>query len=394
MDFTKKSIKYIEDYRLEENNVANLFCLVGIGILGTLRFFNLTVVTIPFQLEFMVTAIFLLGIGAFLQGKSKSVISYIVYFFILISALISFSKQVQSGSLYLQDPVFVLAIIIFITISRKQVRLLIKIMFFLKLIWLSLLVVLLKVGIISNVANFTGRESLGFLNPNGLGAVSLFLGIECLYLFRKNINKLVIPVLIAEFFMYKIDGSRTSFGCFFMFILIYWCTNESKKNTSLKKILCVLPFGITLTGFIYPVFYNINSVFWSRADTLFSGRIKYVSYFLEQIGLSWFGKPIPNTFYVNAMYSVSWKDEYILDPANYRILLQFGVALTIVVYVYVIFKSILAIKHNLLFEYSCIIIILIYSMLDRAAYNVALFPIELIFLEIPINYCLKKPNVS
>lgn len=299
---------------------------------------------------------------------------------VVILLNIIYNKEVSSGN-YSCDYTFIYLVFFVLTMADIKISDLIRISFFTQLSSLVFTIICFKLNLIENTILYRDgiiRKSFGFAHPNLFGLIVMCITISFLYIYFKKIN-LIVFILVSgiNLYVYTVTLSRTSFLCAIFAILI----SLLAKYTSLYRkgiIKYILIFSIPvifLISVILPLFYNTSN-FYYLLDEIFSGRLIQGHYYIDKYGISIFGKFIPDTYNILNLYN--WTEGWVLDSAYLRILIQQGIIIFIVVFIYVLYKCIILCKNQKVFEVLLIFTSLIYAFFERYSLNIFIFSITLL----------------
>lgn len=223
--------------------------------------------------------------------------------------------------------IFLEMVIMILAVQNKEFKKIVKIDLLVKLFITISLFVFNKYGLTNSVFGTINRDSvvrysLGFYHPNTLGMYLMMISIEFLYIMQrdKKIKNLLV-MFIMSFIIYKVTYSRTCVYCLLGLSLIYFSSQNIKKkvmrvNSETYKILfknlyIIFLISTCLISFLY----KENSSVMRRLNDLTNNRILYQSYFINNYGISFFGK---NINYI-----------YTLDNGYLKIFLNYGLVTSI-----------------------------------------------------------------
>lgn len=296
--------------------------------------------------------------------EPKIVVKY--HFIFFITTIIFLFSLYYNGKLNV-----VLMFMYMISLINIDYRKIIKYTFIAQLIAFILIVSLYYMQIIPERVlyriNGIPRHSLGFWHPNSIGLLFNSLVIQFL-IYKKNFNKILIFTFIlgSSIIIYQFTNSRTTLALVLFIILLYFILlkffNNDKKilnkyfSYTYNLLLFIVIFGSLFISYIY----NPNNDFFYFLDNLISGRISRGKTFIEQYGIHYFGAYI-QYFSNNDSTSQMVGFEYsVLDNAYLQLILNNGLLLALMYYIYNIkfFKKALYSENKFLILYSIFILFL------------------------------------
>lgn len=169
----------------------------------------------------------------------------------------------------------------------------------LRIFLLLVMFVLSKTGhAYDNVAYFEGkiRHSMGFTNPNVFGHHILVLCMELFYVNRDKINiTKIIMISLLSIFSYIYSGSRTAMILYFVFLILFLCTNKNMnilEKRKVKKFIIYSPIIISIFVYILYFLYKNNYQLGMEIDKLLSGRLFNIKFFSTRYSVNLFGNDI------------------------------------------------------------------------------------------------------
>ncbi|QEA35201.1 hypothetical protein [Weissella soli] len=304
-------------------------------------------------------------------------IPYLKYYFdiIVFLALISFIITFFSRTIKVKELVFivlwlVISIITFITTKdvlvianalmiisarRFSLKQMVQTVFFANLFSLATTLLLFILGFVSDNTNGTlNKHSFGLSHPNQLGAVLMVLILCSAYWFvhgSKNIKFILVILNVPFLLLLNSSGSRggllASLLMFFILMLYYF-----KANVLYRIGLFVGIFFFCFSLYSTSTSVYTNGSILNKLDTLMTNRVRMNNVFMTNYGIKLFGQQITYTGGSSLMY---YADYAYLDNGYLRNLINFGVAYSLIFYIFIL--SIMR-KVNQLHLYSVYIIII------------------------------------
>ena len=164
-----------------------------------------------------------------------------------------------------------------------------------------------------------GSISLGFKNPNLLSFYSTLIIIYIIYIFFNKLNyQKYLLLFFFSFSMGIISKSRTGLLMSFLIICISICLRKSYRlrEVFFKYIHLILILLILLC--LLGIIFCRNISFFSKLDSILSGRFRLAQVYLGVYGFTPFGVVIDN---INEM----GYGHLVLDNGYARLFIQFGI---------------------------------------------------------------------
>lgn len=205
------------------------------------------------------------------------------------------------------------------------------------------------------------RHSLGFIHPNSMARVVLYIVLAQQFVQNKKFKPVSLTLyLLVAAAIFGITGSRTSAGLIVLSCLTCLIRQKSNKISRISACLMgAVVIFLTLLMIYLMVTMNYESG-WNRAvDSLTSGRVSYAHLYYESYGVGPFGRGIEIT------------DNRPLDNAFIRLLLKDGLLPFIIVFIYSIITIIILSKNKEIpCEYALYFVIsLVYGCFERTAFT-------------------------
>ena len=231
------------------------------------------------------------------------------------------------------NPTPLFAVIAITCLKNVNLKNVIKVIFYTKLVSWVIMVFLSGTGFIENNFILHYRESIGmtkrfcfgYSHPNLVHIHFFNLVMMYWYLYIKD--KKIIPSIIIiclNLFLYKFTISRTSFYMINMFILYELLFDKKLSNkVSIKKIFQYSSIIFLITSLALALLYNYN-FFVRKLDVILTGRIFYSSELITK-------HPIP------LIGNLSYENFLIIDNSYFSILYNGGIIFTLIL-IYYFFK--------------------------------------------------------
>lgn len=305
-------------------------------------------------------------------------LSFLDVFLIFLGLLIAYFSKNKN--------IIVLAFIL-ISFKEQNIDKVLKQLFYLYIIIFLLVLISSFIGILPDwIYNRgdTARHSLGFIYPTDCH--SMFLSIVLLYTlsFKNKIHNLNLFVLeIINISLYHFTNGRMGLYLItFLIIILAVFHNIAKfkiffinilKNSKIKLIFQLFPFILCILFFFMSILYGKNCRVINKADDLLSSRIKYTSEALKNYKITLFGKEIKwygwgGYGYIDNINVKTFEYNYV-DSSYPRMVLDYGLILTIVVlcaYSYLIYFSL---KHQKYYMFLVLNVVLLWSFIEPYIIN-------------------------
>lgn len=342
--------------------------------------------------EFLIFLFF--GIISFFKGiglEGNNVVYILAYAFGAIMAITKiFKDKLKSKEFFAILSIMIIGVIDFIIgntttilftaitlccLKNIDLKKLIKIIFYSKLISFIIMMFLSTSGIIENNyilhyregVEFVKRYTFGYPHPNQAHmAFSLIVLIGGYLYYEKITIPKVLLLEVANYIMFCYTQSRTGFIVIFLYLIVLVL---AKKIGIIKKVIAKLPnisFILFISlSFILAKLYSTNSLV-QNLDSILTGRIRYMSILIENYNFPIIG---------NEMYN-----NYVLFDNGYFSLLYEGGIIAFAIFFYFAYKSnkILT-KNNLIPESILVIFMSFYCMFESIYANSIMNPAILFF---------------
>lgn len=303
-------------------------------------------------------SLLILMVGSIIKlGKMK--IGFKSFLIILLLSVVGVYSYLKTN-----DTLFIKFFLVMICASNIPFDKLVKYDLSIKLVLLFSLVFLYYLGFTNSFVVMRGdlvRKSFGFYHPNTFAMYLTFIYFEYIYLKKSNIRleHLLFGFLIV-FIILKFSDSRTAVLCllFFLFFLVgkkifKWIM---KSRVCLLLIKNLFLIGTIVTIILTTMYLN-HDLFARRLNELFSYRLYLQGLYLSEYDIHLLGN---NITYVST-----------LDSAYLRLILNFGVAISL--FIDYIYRSIIkkAYKSNDYILCVIFIIFMIYGFMENLMFDIA-----------------------
>ncbi|RYL93956.1 hypothetical protein [Sporolactobacillus sp. THM19-2] len=317
------------------------------------------------------------------------IISFASVSMIIIGTIFYYKIFSAPGQVNL-DYTLLYALIFTTAMGAVDVKKLLKISLVLQVILIIVTSVSFFLKIIPNTTlNRDGilRQSLGFSHPNILGLIMMCVTIEILYLFSKKIRWFHLTILgLLNIGTYFITFSRTSLICTILFIILFVLNEKTELlQKSYAKITLLLSVPITFILGVLPAILYKDSKFYNLLNDVLANRLIQGHYYIEKYGISIFGQPMPLSIEIMNP-KTNWMEHWVVDSAYLRILIQHGILVLFIAFLFVAVKSTLFARRDMMIELSIVVVGLLYGVFERYAYNLFIYPPSiLLFILLPFN---------
>ena len=279
-------------------------------------------------ITFFLMAVLILFYGRY---SVKEMLIYALFVFMIILIEISIT-----------DRAFLVNIMFIIYGKNIELKKLVSFDIKLKIIMLFIIVGLCLAGILDNysaVINGTYKQAMGFSHPNTLTCFVLIILIEWLYL---RYEELKVYDFAAQaclcWIVMQVGGGRSS-GYTYIIVLGLFLVAKLYPQIFRWKItravfVIIVPVMVFLC-FLVARLYQAGNGIILKLDHIATGRIKWMSYFLNNYNIKLFGQEIVT---INTRKALLLGTSYMsLDNAYIRCVLTYGVLYLILVCIAYIF---------------------------------------------------------
>lgn len=279
------------------------------------------------------------------------------------------------------------------TLKDIDIKKILKIMFFTRVIAFIIVIISSLLGIIPNNTIEFYRESIGFVkrmtfgysHPNLTQASFVLIAVLYVYNYYEKIDlKRVVVLELLNYLIYYFTVSRSGFFILSIFLVYVYLMKRIKRvNKNSKRLLNATLFFSILFSFIVASLYGKNTIV-NKMDTILTGRITYMSETIKNYQIPFFS----TNKYNNILFDNGYFD-----------LIYNGGLLAFAWYMYNQVKTnkILA-KNNLEKEIMVTLFLLIYCITE-SYYASIIMNISLVFFAYylfssPINGNCKKKEIN
>ena len=307
-----------------------------------------------------------------------------VLFISLLTVIISIKSQNYNELIY--------AFLLFPIVPVLGSKTTFKIDLYFRTIATLIVTIFLRVLSTNNIldtANGKIRPSLGFTNPNTLSEIALVMILE-VFLLRKELNRtLSALIVILSLGLIFVSRSRTTLMLLVLFLVINFVLRKTTKNVIAKKLIVTIPVICCLVSycFVYLYSYCVNT-FLINLNYLFSNRLKIVSNYYLNYGITIFGQKVLSTPLVGGEQLGS------LDNGYMSLLIRFGMIITIIflIFLSITIKRLLDAKQ---YEYAaCFIMFTLLGLTEFTFYIVIINVFLMLFAYVYKPRAITQENVN
>lgn len=279
------------------------------------------------------------------------------------------------------------------TLKNIDIKKILKIMFYTRVIAFIIVIISSLLGIIPNNTiefyregiGFVKRMTFGYSHPNLTQASFVLIAVLYVYNYYEKIDlKRVVVLELLNYLIYYFTVSRSGFFILSIFLVYVYLMKRIKRvNKNSKRLLNATLFFSILFSFIVASLYGKNTIV-NKMDTILTGRITYMSETIKNYQIPFFS----TNKYNNILFDNGYFD-----------LIYNGGLLAFAWYMYNQVKTnkILA-KNNLEKEIMVTLFLLIYCITE-SYYASIIMNISLVFFAYylfssPINGNCKKKEIN
>lgn len=279
------------------------------------------------------------------------------------------------------------------TLKDIDIKKILKIMFFTRVIAFIIVIISSLLGIIPNNTiefyregiGFVKRMTFGYSHPNLTQASFVLIAVLYVYNYYEKIDlKRVVVLELLNYLIYYFTVSRSGFFILSIFLVYVYLMKRIKRvNKNSKRLLNATLFFSILFSFIVASLYGKNTIV-NKMDTILTGRITYMSETIKNYQIPFFS----TNKYNNILFDNGYFD-----------LIYNGGLLAFAWYMYNQVKTnkILA-KNNLEKEIMVMLFLLIYCITE-SYYASIIMNISLVFFAYyvfssPISGNCKKKEIN
>ncbi|MCC4399302.1 polymerase [Limosilactobacillus reuteri] len=296
----------------------------------------------------------------------SSIKQKIVSFFILTLAAISWRNS--NSNLIIVMMSFILAA------DKVNFRKIVKFYFGTAIIILSFVIFFSLIGVIKDlvfvVPGRATRYSLGIIYPTDLAAHILYLLLAHEYLNFRKINwKYYIGYFIVAIITKLITDARLSVLCMILSIAVLIIAKLAERYKIFQKFISTFWMYIpiaTFIAFVSAYFFDKDNHLFFTVDRMLSGRLGYGHLAMELYPVTWFGQRIvEHGLGGNSgmkIFNNHNNGYFFIDSSYIRLILMYGLAITIVVIIMMTLVSIKGLSRHQ-YELTAIILVITFSCL-------------------------------
>lgn len=260
-------------------------------------------------------------------------------------------------------------------LKSSNIKSIIKVMFYGRIISFLLMTILPLIGIIemktfefyrSELGGFVTRYAFGYTHPNLAHSNLNIVIIMFVYLYFDKIKfgKIVILELINYIF-FQYTNSRTGFIILSLFLLLTFFTKNSRKiQKLLPKILNISFISFIAISFIMALGYGRIGIF-SKINNMLTGRLRYMSLLLNNYNI-----PI---------IKIQNYDNILFDNGYFDLLYNGGI-LAFLWFFFIQIKTNKYIEKNKLYKEALLTFIFFFYSITESYYVSSMMNISLLFL--------------
>lgn len=315
----------------------------------------------------------------FIFIKNIKKVTYVEIIILLLSLVVGYF----SGNKFL-----VITMLVITSVKNYDLKKIFKLSFFTMLLFFTTIVILSQIRIIPDwifERDDIIRHSLGFIYPTD--CFSLFLVIVLLYFaaYDKEYSAWFILFFeILNIILYIYTNGRLSFYLINLTLIIMLVLKITKvrnlvsliiKTKVVKGILFLLPFIFFSVFMVVVSGYSKELDYADKVDDVLSGRVRLTSEAFENHKVTVFGEKIEwygwggygynNTLTNNVKYEYNF-----VDSSYPRILLDYGIVLSIIVFLAYSFILLYYIKNNNVVMVFVFLIVLLWSLIESSIMNI------------------------
>lgn len=178
----------------------------------------------------------------------------------------------------------------------------IKFDMYLRIVLISIVVILCKVGIAPDVTHaYNGiiRHSLGFTNPNTLGIAVFVLVCDIFYVANIKLNfKLTIVVTGISLWLYSVARCRTAVYAIIALMivaLVYRYRPHFFETRIFRIAFYIMPIVLSLVTLVVVRSYMQYQEMGLQINDFLSGRVRSIARFVKLLSPTFWGQPIHET---------------------------------------------------------------------------------------------------
>ena len=183
------------------------------------------------------------------------------------------------------------------TLKDIDIKKILKIMFFTRVIAFIIVIISSLLGIIPNNTiefyregiGFVKRMTFGYSHPNLTQASFVLIAVLYVYNYYEKIDlKRVVVLELLNYLIYYFTVSRSGFFILSIFLVYVYLMKRIKRvNKNSKRLLNATLFFSILFSFIVASLYGKNTIV-NKMDTILTGRITYMSETIKNYQIPFF----------------------------------------------------------------------------------------------------------
>ena len=320
---------------------------------------------------FKILAIGLLLIKCIIQDRKYTFKSFIKILLLILTGFLSYFKSGDESILILFLSILASRHIIFDDFVEKDFKF--------KIILVIILMLLHFLGLTNDVVLYRygtdiARNSFGFSHPNIFGIFITMISIEFIYIHRNKFKYIyLIPLFAVVIFIIYYTDSRASALLLILFIIYCLFSKTLSKFFDIninKKVFTNIFLILTILSFIMAYLYRINNQLGIILNELFTTRIQFIDYYLNNYNITLFGTKLLLISSENAkLLGVS---PLILDNLFAYLLLRYGLVSFLIIMIFYNKSIKIAYKHNNKFLVAILVLLAIYGLMEK-------YPIHIVY---------------
>ncbi len=218
------------------------------------------------------------------------------------------------------------------------------------------------------------RHNMGFLIHNQIPLTFMLLYLSMIA-WKKEKLKLStnLVVVIANYFLFKMFGSRTVYLIIYMACLFYYifkiCFNtkfQIRKYLRMLLVWCVFP-GCAFISYFFALTYNKNSKLYFVLDELLFHRISYSNMALQNSKISLLG-------HGKEAASATGSLGYVVDNGYISLGIRFGIIITIIILCIWSYMIYVSLKKQDYYFFLAILFFAIANLIDANLLSYKIIP--------------------
>ena len=200
------------------------------------------------------------------------------------------------------------------------------------------------------------------------------ISIEFIYIHRNKFKYIyLIPLFAVVIFIIYYTDSRASALLLILFIIYCLFSKTLSKFFDIninKKVFTNIFLILTILSFIMAYLYRINNQLGIILNELFTTRIQFIDYYLNNYNITLFGNKLLLISSENAkLLGVS---PLILDNLFAYLLLRYGLVSFLIIMIFYNKSIKIAYKHNNKFLVAILVLLAIYGLMEK-------YPIHIVY---------------